>query len=145
MMKTKQHRTSTTYTHIINVVILSYVINKYFKLNQNIEDLVAGAYLHDYFLYDWRDKPNRIEKIKHGFNHQVIAMNNAIEDFKINDRIQNIIYQHMWPYTITKIPKYREQFIVQLADKICAVGELLGIMRQLEQSKITRSLHTLQT
>ena len=129
-MNTKQHRTSTTYTHVVNVAILSYIINKQFNLDQNIEDLIAGAYLHDYFLYDWRDKAKRIDKFKHGFKHPDIAMDNATKDFKINNKVRNIIYQHMWPYTITKIPKYREQFIVQLADKICAIEEIFGITRR---------------
>lgn len=40
--------------------------------------------------------------------------------------MENIIESHMFPLTITKIPKSKEAFIVSLADKICAVKENLN-------------------
>lgn len=44
----------------------------------------------------------------------------------INENVENIIESHMFPLTITKIPKSKEAFIVSLADKICAVKENLN-------------------
>lgn len=32
----------------------------------------------------------------------------------------------MWPYTPTQLPKCREAWIVVMADKICAIRELLS-------------------
>lgn len=127
MKNTKQHRTATTYQHVINVAMYSYLINKVIRANQNVSDLISGAFLHDYFLYDWRKQKSLKEKIKHGFKHPETALKNASNDFKLNDNVKNIIYQHMWPYTITKIPKCREAIIVMIADKLCAIEEFLGI------------------
>ena len=32
----------------------------------------------------------------------------------------------MWPYTPFKLPKCREAWLVVLADKVCAIQELMG-------------------
>lgn len=125
-MNTKQHRTTTTYRHVLNVVLFSYKINTLGKIHQDVNALIAGAFLHDYFLYDWRQFESWKKKFKHGFKHPETALINASHDFTLNDKVRNIIYQHMWPYTITKIPKCREAVIVLVADKLCAVEEIFG-------------------
>lgn len=33
MNKVKQHRTTTTYTHVVNVVVVAYLLNKYLRLH----------------------------------------------------------------------------------------------------------------
>lgn len=126
MNTVKQHRTTTTYDHVVNVVVVAYLLNKHLRLHQDIKDLLVGAMLHDYFLYDWRNNNIGMTGFNHGFQHPQIAMNNAVRDFNVDDKVQNIISQHMWPYTITKIPRCREAWIVTAADKICAVKELCG-------------------
>lgn len=56
MRNIKHHRTTNTYNHVINVAAMSYLIVKRFNIKININDLLAGAILHDYYLYDWREK-----------------------------------------------------------------------------------------
>jgi uncharacterized protein len=51
---------------------MSYRIAKYFKASKNINSLIRGALLHDYFLYDWHKGKNR--KKLHGFRHPGIAV-----------------------------------------------------------------------
>ena len=40
----------------------------------------------------------------------------------------DIIVKHMWPLTVT-LPKYRESYIVTLADKYCATSEMLKFIK----------------
>ncbi len=93
--------------------IFNYIIN-----------LIQGAILHDFYLYDWHNGRKRPEGL-HGFNHPKIAVKNAKKYFNINKQVENIIASHMFPLTITKIPKSKEAFIVSIADKICAIKESL--------------------
>lgn len=126
MTKVKQHKNTTTYDHVVNVVAMCYILNKRLRINQDIRQLIIGAFLHDYFLYDWRENDIGMQGFRHGFAHPSIAMQNATRDFNINSKVKNIIYQHMWPYTPTQLPKCREAWIVVMADKICAIRELLS-------------------
>ena len=50
-----QHGRVTTYDHCIRVAAISFWIAKKLKLNCNLDSLVKGAFLHDYYLYDWHD------------------------------------------------------------------------------------------
>lgn len=88
----------------------------FIKINE--KSLIRGALLHDYFLYDWHKSEHRL----HGFFHAKRALKNAESDFKLNDIEKNIIKRHMFPLNICP-PKYRESWIVCLADKLCAVEE----------------------
>ena len=56
----------------------------------------------------------------------VDILTNNKENTINNENVENIIESHMFPLTITKIPKSKEAFIVSLADKICAVKENLN-------------------
>ena len=59
----------------------------------------------------------------HGFRDARIALQNAARDFDLNKIEIDIIRKHMFPLNL-RIPRYRESFIVCLADKICAIREL---------------------
>lgn len=122
----KQHRTTTTYQHVLNVAVTCYVLNKILHANSDVNDLLTGAILHDYFLYDWRNNDKGVTGFQHSYKHPSIALRNAEKDFEIDDKVKNIIESHMWPYTPFKIPKCREAWLVVLADKICAIEELMG-------------------
>jgi uncharacterized protein len=84
--------------------------------------LVLGAFLHDFYLYDWHES-NPSHRL-HGFHHPKSALKNACCRFKLNEVEKNIIYSHMWPLTITKIPKTPEAVIVVIMDKICSIQEI---------------------
>lgn len=126
MNNVRQHRTTTTYQHVLNVAVTSYILNKRLHLHSNIKDLLVGAILHDYFLYDWRDNDLGVTGFQHSYKHPDIALKNAEKDFDIDKKVQNIIASHMWPYTPFKFPRCREAWLIVLADKICAIEELMG-------------------
>lgn len=120
-----QHGTITTYIHCFNVAVMSYVIATKFKVpNICIQELLVGAMLHDFFLYDWHDGRKRPEGL-HGFTHPTTALANANKFFKLSRKEQNIIQSHMFPMTITKVPRTREAIIVCIADKVCATQEII--------------------
>ena len=51
------------------------------------------------------------------------ALSNAIEHFEINEKEADIILNHMWPLTITKMPSCKESFLVSAMDKYCSLKE----------------------
>ncbi len=116
-----QHGNISTYAHCLRVARRSFDIARFFRIKVNEKELLKGALLHDYFLYDWHYHGDKL----HGYHHPHIAMENAKRDFGLTEREQNIIRSHMWPLTLTFVPKYREAALVCLADKICSVEETM--------------------
>ena len=121
-----QHGDVSTYEHCLMVCLYAYMYAKKLKLKINIEALVKGALLHDFFLYDWHKI--KTKGLPHGFSHPKTALFNAKRDFSINEVEENIIRRHMFPLTAVP-PKYKESLIVCLADKICAVTETFKMRR----------------
>ena len=104
MEKFTQHGDTSCLLHTIAVAYYSIKIAEFFGIKYKKRDLIRGALLHDYFLYDWHDgeKERRI----HGFTHPMTA----------------IIKKHMFPLTVIP-PTCREGWIVCLADKYCSLYE----------------------
>lgn len=119
-----QHGQVTTYDHCYQVARASLWINRVLRFRANVRELLTGAMLHDFYLYDWHDDPMGTHKL-HGFFHPAKACKNARDVFKINENEQHIIECHMWPLTISKLPRSREAIIVCMADKYCAICETL--------------------
>lgn len=121
-----QHGTTNIYKHSRNVAFICILVAKKLEKNLHIsfnyKDLLVGAFLHDLFLYDWhkKDKSHRL----HGYRHPMIASKNAKKMCNVNDDVVSIIRTHMWPLTITKVPKTREAMLVCLVDKYVAIREL---------------------
>ena len=121
-----QHGNTSCLRHSLGVAYYSYKLAT--RLGENkfaTEELIRGALLHDYFLYDWHYNafpPNGL----HGFSHPFTAWQNASQDFSLTEREANIIKSHMFPLTLTKIPKYRESVIVTLVDKYCSLVEVFS-------------------
>ena len=90
------------------------------------KDLIRGALLHDYFLYDWHDKNRANYQKLHGFYHPGIALRNAEKEYRLSPREKDIIKKHMWPLTIVP-PRCREAWIVTTADKYCSLLETLKL------------------
>lgn len=111
-----QHGSTTVLEHSVKVAYLSCKIANGLNLKVNYNSLVRGALLHDYFLYDRKD--NKHEGF-HGFTHARTALKNAKEDFSINKIEEDIISKHMFPLNIAP-PKYKESWVVTMADKISA-------------------------
>ena len=125
-----QHGKITTYDHCFRVAAMSYKINKLFRLKSDEKALIRGAFLHDYFLYDWHKKKAKLRNLKeffklHGFMHPSYAAANAKRDFGIGEKEENIIKSHMWPLTVTKLPRCREAVIVCIADKLTSARETI--------------------
>lgn len=122
-----QHGDVTTYQHCKNVVLVSFWLNRRFHLGADETSLAVGAFLHDFYLYDWHKRKSfqglrRLFEM-HGFSHPGSACVNARNYFQITQKEQNIIQSHMWPLTFRHMPTCREAVIVCLADKYCAVVE----------------------
>ena len=116
-----QHGRTSTYEHCMNVVKLSFWINKHLHLSANERALLAGALLHDFYLYDWHEKSTWHRW--HGFSHPSRAWENARQHFPMGVKEENIIRSHRWPLIPWQIPKSREAVIVCLADKCCSLYE----------------------
>lgn len=116
-----QHGSIYVYTHCVNVAHMSVRIAKWLPIQVNMDALVIGALLHDYFLYDWHDGKGRHF---HGFTHPKCAFRNAEKDYTLSPRVKNIIIRHMFPLTLVP-PTCTEAWIVCIADKICAIEETL--------------------
>ena len=122
-----QHGDVTTYQHCKNVVLVSCWLNHRLHLGADETSLAVGAFLHDFYLYDWHKKGtfHGVRRLfeMHGFSHPGCACVNAEQVFHITKKEQSIISSHMWPLTFRHVPSCREAIIVCLADKYCAVVE----------------------
>ena len=122
MKDISMHRGSNCYLHSFKVA--KKAIKK--SLNRkdvNLEVVLLGAILHDYYLYDWRKDRSKLKK--HGKNHPSVAINNAVKDFDISEEIKKVIKSHMWPLNIKDYPKSKEAKIVSISDKAVTIGESL--------------------
>ena len=63
MKKYLQHGTVSTYDHVERVTLASYWLNRRLHLGANERVLVAGAFLHDFYQYDWHTDSEGL----HGF------------------------------------------------------------------------------
>ena len=116
-----QHGEISTYDHVMSVVRLSFLLNRRFHLGASEAELERGAFLHDFYLYDWHE--NGYLGRLHGLHHPDIALENAKKRYDLTPTEQNIIKSHMWPLTLFSIPQNRAAAIVCLADKICSAYE----------------------
>ncbi|MBQ2803155.1 MAG: HD domain-containing protein [Lachnospiraceae bacterium] len=121
-----QHGNMTVNGHCMNVAKYSLIISDKLHISCNREALIRGALLHDYFLYDWHvgdyAKPYKL----HGLYHPGRALRNALKEYDLTKREQEIIKKHMWPLTIVP-PMCREAWIVTWADKWCSLMETFHI------------------
>lgn len=118
-----QHGATTTLTHSLAVAWYSYRLYVFLGFSGQEKELVRGALLHDFYLYDWHD-PSHGKW--HGFYHPGIAVKNAEASFAIDELEKSIIKTHMWPLTIVP-PHHRVAAIVCMVDKVCSTAEILRI------------------
>ena len=123
-----QHGRISVKEHSIQVARLSVAFSEWLGIEHSRRDLVRGALLHDYFLYDWHEvdrvNPHRL----HGFHHPARALKNAEKEYDLTDRQREIIIKHMWPLTI-KPPMCREAWLVTMADKYCSLLETIHLQK----------------
>jgi len=123
-----QHGNVTVNAHVMAVARNSIIITDMLHISCQRKELIRGALLHDYFLYDWhipdQENPHRL----HGFFHPGVALRNAMKEYSLTEREKNIIQRHMWPLTVVP-PRYREAWIVTAADKWVSLLETLHMRR----------------
>ena len=122
----QHHGEITVYDHSLSVSKLAYKMAKKLHI-KNLSDIAIGGLLHDFYYNPWQD--SKIKKPlfkKHGFVHAREALDNSRKYFPelINDRVADIILRHMFPLNITP-PKYKEAWLVSIADKIISTEALL--------------------
>ena len=125
MKDISMHRGSNCYEHSFKVA--KKAIKRALRHSDNsinLEVVLLGAILHDYYLYDWRQDRSRLKG--HANNHPGIAIENAIRDFDISEEVKTVIKSHMWPINIKSFPNTKEARIVSLADKAVTIGESLS-------------------
>ena len=117
-----QHGKRTVFEHSLAVALMCLTINEFLHLKLNERRLIRGALLHDYFLYDWhvKDKRHRL----HGFRHPYFALENARKEYELDPVLEDMIVKHMFPL-IPIPPKYKESWVLCIADKICASKETI--------------------
>ncbi len=118
-----QHGSTTRLMHSVAVAYYSYRLARFTRLSFHWEQLVRGALLHDYFLYDSQDGDPAHRW--HWTRHPGIAADNAKKEVPLTEIEENIIRCHMFPLT-AKPPKYREGIVVTLVDKACSVYEFFS-------------------
>lgn len=123
-----QHGTVTTYDHCMSVAQTSFWLNRRLHIGADEQSLVRGAFLHDFYLYDWHD--GAPERKIHGFTHPAAALRNAKARYPLNLREEQIILTHMWPLTLRQMPRCREAVLVSLADKCCSLKETLMMRKK---------------
>ncbi len=122
-MKDYRHHYSTTcYQHCLNVSYYNYLICR--KLGLDSRKAARAGMLHDLFLYDWRERPHVKGEKRHGFSHPQTALDNAKNNFDISRREEDMILTHMWPLTISKLPRYAESYVIVVTDKYAAMLEI---------------------
>ena len=126
-----QHGDMTVNSHCMNVAKYSLAISdKLAKMGISCKrnELVRGALLHDYFLYDLHKHPHVGITNLHGFRHPQRALENAEKEYNLTPRERDIIVKHMWPLTVLP-PTCREAWIVTTADKWCSLLETFRILK----------------
>ena len=117
----------TVNDHSMNVAKYSLALSEKLHIPCEKKDLIRGALLHDYFLYDWH-APDHVSPHKlHGFYHPGRALRNAQKEYHLTPRERDIIKKHMWPLTISSMPMCREAWIVTMADKWCSLMETFHV------------------
>lgn len=115
-----QHCRTSRLQHCINVAYYTFLLSRRLKLN--VRSATRGALLHDFYLYDWKNNEQPLEG-RHSVVHPTVALTMASRHVEVDSVMEDCIINHMWPMTKNH-PATAEGWIVQGADKLCAVMEM---------------------
>ena len=116
-LKSENHHGLSRYDHSLRVARNTYKISK--KLKMDYISATRAALLHDYFTdEDYRNTKG----MKKYSMHPVIALNNAIREYELNPKEENIIVSHMYPFGKIK-PNCKESWLVNCVDTSVAIYE----------------------
>ena len=128
------HRGSNCYEHCFTVAKKAIKLcESPLKKNIDLETVILGAILHDYYLYDWRVDSSK--RKGHGRKHQYIAAENASRDFEISMEVRKVIESHMWPLNFHEYPKSKEAKIVSIVDKMVTLRQALTTHKHKEKRR----------
>ena len=125
MAEYQQHGVVDTLSHVRNVAELCWWLAKRLHLDVDERALATGAFLHDFYLYDWHGSG-----WQHSFKHPGRARINARNYFDVDEKTQDVIARHMWPINISRVPNSVESALVCVADKIVSAHETLFQRRE---------------
>jgi uncharacterized protein len=136
-LRKSQHHNDSVYDHTLRVAYQAWRMGKRWKADE--EPLLRGALFHDLYFHDWREKEHIIN---HGWTHPYIALENARKYFSpVSEHEANIITSHMWPFNIANPPGSKEAFILSIADKIVASGEVVLMFMNFLRRSVRRLVH----
>lgn len=115
-MKKITHHGITRFNHSLRVSYYTYLVTK--KLKLNYIDATRAALLHDFF----SDETENMKTKKALKEHPKIALENSKKYYELSKMQEDIILKHMYPIT-TKMPKYKESWIVDIVDDVASLYE----------------------
>lgn len=115
-LKKVTHHGITRFNHSLRVSYYTFLISKRLKLNY--VDATRAALLHDFFI----DETSEMKTKKALKEHPKFALENSKKYFDISRMQEDIILKHMYPIT-TKMPKYKESWLVDIVDDIASLYE----------------------
>ena len=118
MKNIRHHHFVTCYEHSLFVSYVAYRLAR--PWNIDAREAARAGLLHDLFLYDPRDKTQY--EGNQCFAHPVAALKNASRLTELSEAEADAIVTHMWPLA-KKMPRYKVSYVVNMADKLCAVIE----------------------
>ena len=120
----RHHVRGSVFDHSLRVAYLCYRHAKRHPSRYNVAELVRGALLHDYYLYDWHDRKKGTRL--HLFTHPRAALRHAKCDYPdLTPAQRDAILRHMFPL-IPVPPHTRVGWLVCYYDKIAALCDYLG-------------------
>lgn len=132
-MRNIKHHDESVFDHSLKVAYYSYKFA--YKHELDWESTIRGALLHDFFLYKFKKSLSfRLitDSINHAMSHPLIALENSKKYFNLNEKEENIIKGHMFPFGI---PKTKEAWIVSYVDKYIAVFEYASNFKKMAYKK----------
>ena len=103
-----QHGTTSTLQHCLSVVHISCAMAEKLHIRVNYENLIVGALLHDFYLYDWHTHQD--EGVLHGFAHPDALLTG------VETRSSSPV----------RLPRNRETLMAERVDGLYPAGEGAG-------------------
>ena len=135
MKNIRHHHFVTCYEHSLFVSYVAYRLARHWNID--VREAARAGLLHDLFLYDPKDKTQY--EGNQCFAHPVAALKNASRLTELSDAEADAIVTHMWPLA-KKMPRYKVSYVVNVADKLCAVIEGVYLYRLM---KLDRRMQTI--
>ncbi len=127
MQEIPQHvKGVSCYDHSLFVAYVGFTLCRACGLDYRAA--ARAGLLHDLYLQHWEQ--TGVGRLRRLTLHPRLALQNA-RAFGLSPMEEDIIGKHMWPLTVTP-PRYREAYLVSLADKLCALAEMARLYGPLD-------------